>query len=78
MKKFYLIRSKKEMDVKEKIVKAFSIAEACDIVQEQYMETLLEGESFYIFPFVRQLDFDDNKRVVLPEEGEMVSIARLE
>jgi hypothetical protein len=36
MKKFYVIRSKKEMDVKEKIIKAFSLDEASEIVKEQY------------------------------------------
>lgn len=66
------------MEVKEKIVKAFSLAEACDIVQEQIYGDIAGRRIILHFPFVRQLDFDDNKRVVLPEEGEMVSIARLE
>ncbi|ATO37816.1 hypothetical protein GTID1_11785 [Geobacillus thermodenitrificans] len=78
MKKFYVIRSKKEMDVKETIIKAFSLEEACEMVKEQYVETLLEGEKLYIFPFVNGLRYDENNRVVWPEEGEMISIARLE
>ncbi|NNU92434.1 hypothetical protein AB4J90_17410 [Geobacillus thermodenitrificans] len=78
MKKFYVIRSKKEMDVKEKIIKAFSLEEACEIVKEQYVDTLLEGETFYIFPFVGGLRYDENNRVVWPAEGEMISISRLE
>jgi hypothetical protein len=78
MKKFYVIRSKKEMDVKEKIIKAFSLDEACKIVKEQYAETLLEGETFYIFPFFHELRYDENNRVVWPAKGEMASISRLE
>jgi hypothetical protein len=77
MKKFYVIRSKKEMDVKEKIIKAFSLEEACEMVKEQYVETLLEGEKLYIFSFVNELRYDENNRVIWPE-GEMISIARLE
>jgi hypothetical protein len=76
MKKFYVIRSKKEMDVKEKVVKAFSLDEASEIVKEQYTETLSEGESFFIFPFVNQLVFDQHHRVILPP-GEVASIGKL-
>lgn len=66
------------MDVKEKIIKAFSLDEACKIVKEQYAATLQEGETFYIFPFFNELRYDENNRVVWPDEGEMISIARLE
>jgi hypothetical protein len=76
MKQYVIVRSTKEMDVQETIVEALSLDDAMEMVRGQYAEKLQVGETFFIFPFIGQLLFDEHHRVIFPP-GEMASIGRL-
>lgn len=78
MRQYYVVSSTMEMDTEVGVVAALSLQEARDFVMERFQETMGEGQTLYIFSFEGSLEFDENKRVILPREGEMIGVSKLE
>lgn len=77
MKKFYVIRSKKESDRLDGIIKANNIEEAHEEVKENLSSSLLEGEIFLIFENLEPLSFERDGRVIVPSDKRVATIGRL-
>lgn len=77
MKKFYVIRSKKESDRLDGIIRASNIEEAHEEVKENLSNSLLEGEIFLIFENLEPLSFELDGRVIVPSDTSLATIGRL-
>ncbi|MEK4951676.1 hypothetical protein NST12_15360 [Bacillus sp. FSL W8-1127] len=77
MENYCVVRSTKEMDYQETVVEAFSLDEAKEIVRAQYIEKLLEGESFIVFAMSNYLGFDEHNRLIFPSGEVSIMFGRL-